>query len=112
MRPLLTPIACRFPSREPSSRPVSTIARAATIEEDLPRETKFLLHYDQFRNRVEAIVDMPDRTIDLLFHFLHQHGGQLSKRAREQEFAQLTDAEAATAEDAYKTAFANETGEK
>ena len=37
---------------------------------------------------------MPDRTIDLLFRFLHQNGGQLSKRAREQEFAQLTDAEA------------------
>ncbi len=83
-----------------------------TIEEDLPRETRFLLHYDQFRNRVEAIVDMPDRTIDLLFRFLHQNGGQLSKRAREQEFAQLTDAEAAAFEDAYKTAFENETGNR
>ncbi len=77
-----------------------------TIAEDLPRETQFLLHYDQFRGRVEAIVDMPDRTIDLLFRFLHQNGGQLSKRAREQEFAQLTEAEAAAAEDAYKLAFA------
>ena len=74
-----------------------------TIEEDLPRETRFLLHYDQFRNRIEAIVDMPDRTIDLLFRFLHQNGGQLTKRAREQEFVQLTDVEAAAAEDAYKT---------
>ena len=77
-----------------------------TIEEDLPRETQFLLHYDQFRGRVETIVDMPDRTIDLLFRFLHQNGGQLSKRAREQEFAQLTEAEAAAAEDAYKRSFA------
>jgi hypothetical protein len=79
-----------------------------TIEEDLPRETQFLLHYDQFRGRVEAIVDMPDRTIDLLFRFLHQNGGQLSKRAREQEFSQLTEAEAAAAEVAYKMAFASE----
>jgi hypothetical protein len=76
-----------------------------TIEEDLPRETKFLAHYDQFRGRVESIVDMPDRTIDLLFRFLHQNGGHLSKRAREQEFAPLTEAEAAAAEDAYKIAF-------
>ncbi len=76
-----------------------------TIEEDLPRETKFLSHYDQFRRSIEVIVDMPDRTIDLLFRFLHQNGGQLSKRARE-EFAQLTDTEAAAAEAAYKTAFA------
>jgi hypothetical protein len=51
---------------------------------------------------------MPDRTIDLLFRFLHQNGGQLSKRAREQEFAQLTDTEAAAAEDAYKMAFGSE----
>ncbi len=79
-----------------------------TIEEDLPREIRFLLHYDQFRSRVEAIVDMPDRTIDLLFRLLHQNGGRLSKRAREQEFAQLTDAEAAAAEGAYKMAFASE----
>ncbi len=76
-----------------------------TIEDDLPRETKFLLHYDQFRSRVESIADMPDRTIDLLFRLLHQNGGQLSKRAREHEFAQLAEAEAAAAEDAYKMAF-------
>ncbi len=79
-----------------------------TIEEDLPRETQFLAHYDQFRSRVEAIVDMPDRTIDLLFRFLHQHGGKLSKRAREREFAQLTEKEAAVVERAYQLAFALE----
>jgi hypothetical protein len=76
-----------------------------TIEEDLPRETKFLSHYDQFRGRVEAIVDMPNRTIDLLFRFLHQNGGQLSQRARAQEFVPLTEAEAAAVEHAYKLAF-------
>jgi hypothetical protein len=79
-----------------------------TIEEDLPRETKFLARYDQFRSRIEAIVDMPDRTIDLLFRFLHQHGGQLSKRAREHEFAQLTETEATAIERAYQLAFAPE----
>ena len=72
-----------------------------TIEENLPRETTFLAHYDQFRNRVEAIVDMPDRTIDLLFRLLHQNGGKLPQRARQQEFAPLTEAEAVAAEIAY-----------
>src|SRR5208283_5957381 len=62
-----------------------------TIEEELPRETAFLERYDQFRGRIETIVDMPDRTIDLLFHFLHQNGGRLSRRAREHEFAQMTE---------------------
>ena len=76
-----------------------------TIEEDLPRETKFLARYDQFRSRIDAIVDMPDRTIDLLFRFLHQHGGQLSKRAREAEFAQLTETEVTAVERAYESVF-------
>ena len=76
-----------------------------TIDVDLPRETQFLAQYDQFRARIQNIVDMPDRTIDLLFRFLHQNGGRLSRRAREQEFAALTDVEAATAEMAYRETF-------
>ena len=51
-----------------------------TIEEDLPRETNFLARYDQFRARIEAMVDMPDRTLELLFRFLRQNGGRLSRR--------------------------------
>ena len=76
-----------------------------TIEEDLPRETEFLKRYDQFRARIEAIVDMPERTVDLLFRFLHQNAGRLSRRAREGEFAQMTDPEVASAEDAYAASF-------
>jgi Fic/DOC family len=76
-----------------------------TIEEDLPRETEFLERYDHFRARIEAIVDMPDRTIDLLFRFLHQGAGRLSMRARKHEFAQMTEAEASAAEAAYLASF-------
>ena len=79
-----------------------------TIEEDLPHETDFLRRYDQFRARIEDIVDMPNLKADLLFQFLHQNGGKLSKRAREKEFEQMTDAEIATAEQAYATAFRND----
>jgi hypothetical protein len=79
-----------------------------TIEEDLPRETKFLARYDRFRSRIETIVDMPDRTIDLLFRFLHQNSGQLSNRARKQEFVQLTETEVAAVEDAYRLVFESE----
>jgi hypothetical protein len=77
------------------------------IEEDLPHETGFLRRYDQFRAHIEEIADMPDLKSDLLFQFLRQNGGRLSKRAREHEFAQLTDAEVATAEQAYAEAFPN-----
>jgi hypothetical protein len=79
-----------------------------TIEEDLPRETDFLHRHDQFRAQIEEIIDMPNRTSDLLLQFLRQNGGRLSQRARENEFAKMTDAEVATAEQAYVTAFADD----
>jgi hypothetical protein len=72
-----------------------------TIEEDLPNEAAFLRRYDRFRTRVEALVDMPGHTVDLLFRMLRQNGGCLSKRARQREFAKLTEAEVRQVEDAY-----------
>jgi len=76
-----------------------------TIEEALPAETSFLRRYDAFRQEVEAIVDMPERLVDLLFHFLHQNGGHLSQRARERELRELTDPEAARIEAIYRDTF-------
>jgi Fic/DOC family len=67
---------------------------ARTIEKDLPEETEYLRRYDAFRLSVEGIVEMPDRTIDLLFRMLRQNHGILSKRARENEFAKLSPDEA------------------
>jgi len=74
---------------------------ARTIDVDLPAETTFLRGYDAFKRQVSELVDMPDRLMDLLFRFLHQNDGILSKRAREREFAQMTDAEAAAVEAIY-----------
>ena len=48
---------------------------------------------------------MPDHTIDLLFRFLHQNAGHLSRRAREAEFAKMTDKEVSAAEAAYLANF-------
>lgn len=76
-----------------------------TIEEDLPHETDFLRRYDAFRAQVEGIVDMPERSIDLLFRFLQQNGGRLSNRARQREFAQLTEGEAQEIERRYTELF-------
>jgi hypothetical protein len=71
---------------------------------DLPAETSFLKGYDSFRRQVEDIVDMPDSTVDLLF-LLRQNDGTLSKRAREREFAELTEDEVARIEATYAEAF-------
>jgi hypothetical protein len=76
-----------------------------TIENDLPNETKFLESFDRFRAGVEAIVDMPERTLDNLLGFLRQNGGRLSKRAREHEFAKLTEEEVGRIEGLYDEAF-------
>jgi len=81
-----------------------------TIEEDLPNEARYLASFDSFRASIERIADMPGRTLDNLLGFLRQNGGQLSKRAREREFAALTDDEAKRIEQAYADAFGNRTG--
>ena len=60
-----------------------------TIYEDLPQEIKFLEKYDEFRKSVEETIEMPASQIDLLFNFLKQNGGKLSKRALEKEFEAL-----------------------
>lgn len=73
-----------------------------TIERDLPEEVEFLRRYDKFRLGVESIVDMPDKTIHLLFKFLRQNGGNLSKRAGEKEFAELQDDEVERVEELYR----------
>jgi hypothetical protein len=76
-----------------------------TIEEDLPHETDFLRRYDEFRGEIEAFLDMPERTVDMLFRFLHQNEGRLSRRAREKEFNALTDTETKQIEAIYGTIF-------
>jgi Fic/DOC family len=79
---------------------------ARTIDTDLPAETKYLEAYDTFRRSVMEVVDMPDGTLDLLFRFMRQNKGVLSKRSREREFAKLTDDEVAKIEASYAGAFA------
>ena len=79
-----------------------------TVDFDLPFETKFLKNYDNFRRQLEDIVDMPDRLSDLLFRFLHQNQGKLSKRARDNEFRQMTQTEIERIEEIYDGALGKE----
>lgn len=75
-----------------------------TIEHDLPYETNFLRRYDDFRRRIEGMIDMLERTIDLLFRFLSQNDGKLASRAREKELA-LTDEDVSAIEAIYTDVF-------
>src|SRR3546814_10630192 len=64
-----------------------------TIEEDLPREARFLEAFDSFNEAVQQIVDMPTGQVELLLKFLEQNEGRLSQRARSREFEALNPAE-------------------
>mgnify|MGYP005990641059 CR=1 FL=1 len=76
-----------------------------TITHDLPQEAAFLTKYDQFKSRIEAHTEMPASMVDLLFNFLKQNNGKLSNRARQKEFAVLTDEEVRAFEVIYAEEF-------
>jgi hypothetical protein len=48
---------------------------------------------------------MPDKMVALLIRFLEQNDGSLSKRAKEKEFALLTDEEVKEIEENYQVYF-------
>lgn len=76
-----------------------------TIEIDLPNEARFLEQYDQFKTRVEAVEDMRASTIDLMFNFVKQNNRKFSNRARQNEFAMLSDNDAEKYEKLYQETF-------
>jgi Fic family protein len=76
-----------------------------TIEQDLPNEANFLRDFDTFRNGIENMIDMPERTLNKLFGFLRQNQGRLSKRAKEAEFAELTVDEISKIEQLFADSF-------
>ncbi len=79
----------------------------STIESDLPYEISYLKAYDAFIASISSLVDMPERTLDLLHRFLRQNDGTLSRRARSEEFASLTEQEVAQVEAYYAASVAH-----
>ena len=73
-----------------------------TVEHDLPNEVRFLEAFDRFATAVQHVADMPNTTVTLLHRFLMQGNGTLSKRAREREFARLSDEEVHRVEQLYE----------
>jgi hypothetical protein len=58
------------------------------------------------RQAIGEVVDMPDRKRESLLMRLYKNGGQLARKRREGEFAELTDEEISDIEEAYRSAFA------
>lgn len=63
------------------------------VEVDLVEELRFLSNYDTTKKSLQAIVDMPDRLIDLFIKLCLQNNGRISAAKRKAMFAKLTDAE-------------------
>lgn len=73
-----------------------------TISTELIAEVLFLKHYDEAREKIQAIVDLPDRQLDLMIKLLHQNNGKLSK-AKRSRFPSLHDDEISAMESAYRS---------
>jgi hypothetical protein len=76
-----------------------------TIENSIPAEVHYLTQYDAFKNYLEEEFEMPDKMVAMAVHFLAQNNGQLSKRAREEEFNALNESEIRDVEEKYKELF-------
>ena len=76
-----------------------------TIDTELTEELAFLTRYDAARKAIQAIVDMPDRQIDLFIRFCGQNNGRLSARKRASHFGRLSDEEIASMEDAVQSVY-------
>jgi len=63
------------------------------IGTDLAAELAFLRNYDATKQALQAIVDMPDKLIDLFIRLCLQNKGALSASKRQSFFGKLTDEE-------------------
>jgi len=78
---------------------------AKTIETELSEELNFLANYDRARSEIQAVVDMPDRKVDLFIRLCLQNQGRLSDRKRRTHFQVLTDSEVGRMEEAVQSVY-------
>ena len=70
-----------------------------TIVKIIPDEIKLIQRFDEFKEQVEEESGLPDNKIKLLWTFLLQNDGKLSKSKRQKFFEDLTDEEVTSAEE-------------
>jgi Uncharacterized conserved protein len=75
------------------------------IGHDIPNEITEIRRRDEIVSRISAIVEMPDRQIDLINAMIIQNGGTLSKNKRRKDFDSLTDDEVAEIEEAVRDVY-------
>jgi Fic family protein len=78
-----------------------------TVTETLPNEVDYLEKHEKLSGFISSLIDMPNRHVNLLVNFLEQEQGRLSKRARNKEFAKLTEKECEAIESKYAEIFSS-----
>jgi Fic family protein len=76
-----------------------------TIDIIIPQEVKYLLQYDEFKNYIDNVFEMPDKMVALLVKLLSQNEGKLSTKKKQSEFPSLTESEVELIEEQFKNAF-------
>jgi hypothetical protein len=96
----------RYPHLTPQVHYLAQVVRQ-TAQEDLVQELQYLASYDRARTAMQAVVDVPDKTLNLLIRWLHQNAGQLSHTKRQHAaLVQLTAQEIDSLVQAYQDAYA------
>lgn len=76
-----------------------------TIEQTIPEEVDYLEKYDQMKDYLDNVFEMPDKMVALAIRFLEQGNGKLSERAKNRELEGLNDVEAKQIEQKYGEIF-------
>jgi Fic family protein len=76
-----------------------------TIHVIIPEEVAYLQKYDAMKLWLDNNYQMPDKMVALMIRFLEQNNGSLSQRAKEKEFAILTEKEVKEIEENYQVYF-------
>ena len=63
------------------------------------------MKFDEFKSFLDNKYEMPDNMVSLLVGFMEQGNGQLSKRARSNEFKELTEDEIGIIEEQFESIF-------
>ena len=99
-----TAVWYRYIDMTPQAEALFAFVEKAIVTE-LADELAFLANYDRTKAAIQAIVDMPDRQIDLFIRFCLQNQGRLSASKRASHFDFVTVDEIAQMEHAVRDAY-------
>lgn len=60
-----------------------------TLHEHFEKEIHFLINYDRTKKKIQSVIDMPDKLIDLFIKFVVQNHGSLGEQKRIKYFIKL-----------------------